>query len=343
MNTFALPIVAALIAGTAAASGTWSTNPAEAMQQAAAQKKGVMLEFTGSDWCGACISQKTQAFSLPKVQEAIGRSFIPVELDFPRKKQQDEQTRASFNSYKESYGITGFPSLIFTDAQGRPVHTVVGYGSPEQVMNDTAQAEKALKAQQELTGKLEGKLSDQERRDALARLLNTVPQSSIRTFYKPALEELAALDPQDTTGIRAALERKDLLKTQSAEMVQTLRENNYYLYEVKEHESRKRAIAILDNALKKEGLLPEIRQSLLLTKARLLIRRNRVNEVEEILKSAIALLPDSDEGRACSRLLADLPNIKKERENLKPGEQPPLPPGAIPAAKCIVPPAAAKK
>ena len=170
MNTFALPIAAALIAGAAVASGTWSTNPAEAMQQAAAQKKGVMLEFTGSDWCGACISQKTQAFSLPKVQEAIGRSFIPVELDFPRKKQQDEQTRATFNSYKKSYDITGFPSLIFTDAQGRPVHTVVGYGNPEQVMNDTAQAEKALKAQQELTDKLEGKLSDQERRDTLARL-----------------------------------------------------------------------------------------------------------------------------------------------------------------------------
>lgn len=47
MNTFALPIAAALIAGAAVASGTWSTNPAEAMQQAAAQKKGVMLEFTG--------------------------------------------------------------------------------------------------------------------------------------------------------------------------------------------------------------------------------------------------------------------------------------------------------
>ncbi len=339
MNTFALPIAAALIAGAAVASGTWSTNPAEAMQQAAAQKKGVMLEFTGSDWCGACISQKTQAFSLPKVQEAIGRSFIPVELDFPRKKQQDEQTRATFNSYKKSYDITGFPSLIFTDAQGRPVHTIVGYGNPEQVMNDTAQAEKALKAQQELTDKLERKLSDQERRDTLARLLNTVPQSSIRTFYKPAFEELAALDPQDTTGIRAALERKELLKTQSAEMVQNLRENNFYALAAKEPD---KAIAILDNSLKKEGLLPEIRQSLLLTKVRLLIQRNEVNEVEEILKSAIALLPDSDEGRACSRLLADLPNIRKERENLKPGEQPPLPPGAIPAAKCIVPPAAKK-
>ena len=160
-----------------------------------------------------------------------------------------------------------------------------------------------------------------------------------RTFYKPALEELGTLDPQDTTGIRAALERKDLLKTQSTEMVQNLRENNFYALAAKEPG---KAIAILDNSLKKDGLLPEIRQSLLLTKARLLIQQNRVNEVEEPLKSAISLLPDSDDGRACSRLLANLPTIKKERENLKPGEQPPLPPGAIPAVKCIVPPAAKK-
>ena len=90
------------------------------MQQAAAQKKGVMLEFTGSDWCGACIiAEDAGSFPSAKSRQAIGRAFIPVELDFPRKKQQDEQTRASFDSYKKSYGITGFPSLVFTDAQGQ--------------------------------------------------------------------------------------------------------------------------------------------------------------------------------------------------------------------------------
>lgn len=166
-----------------------------------------------------------------------------------------------------------------------------------------------------------------------------MPQSSIRTFYKPALEELGTLDPQDTTGIRAALERKDLLKTQSTEMVQNLRENNFYALAAKEPG---KAIAILDNSLKKDGLLPEIRQSLLLTKARLLIQQNRVNEVEEPLKSAH--LPSSGQRRRprLQQAPANLPTIKKERENLKPGEQPPLPPGAIPAVKCIVPPAAKK-
>lgn len=333
-------MAAVVLAGAAAASGSWSTDPAEAMQQAAAQKKGVMLEFTGSDWCGACIMQKTQAFSLPRVQQAIARSFIPVELDFPRKKQQDEQTKIMLNACKESYGITGFPSLIFTDAQGRPVHTVIGYGNPDQVVQDVERAQQALNAQRTLLEKLEGNLSDQERRDTLAQLLKMVPQSSLRTFYKPAFEELAKLDPKDTAGIRSALERKDLLKSQTDEMVKTFREKNIpILMESKPEE----ALSFFAAYKNKEGLLPEIRQSMLLFQARLLMQQNRVNEMEQPLKEAVALLPDSESGKLCRDLLDKLPSIKKERGHLKPGEQPPLPPGAIPAAKCIAPPAAARQ
>lgn len=341
MKSILLSITAAaLLAGAAGAVEAWSTNPAEAMQQAAAQKKGVMLEFTGSDWCGACIMQKTQAFTLPKVQEAIGRSFIPVELDFPRKKQQAEKTKAALNTCKETYAITGFPSLIFTDAQGRPVHIVIGYSNPDQVIQDTERAAEALKTQQSLLEKLAGQTAAQERRDTLAQLLKTVPQSSIRTFYKPAFEELSKLDPEDTTGIRSTLERKDLLKAQSNEMVQALRQQNFYALMGQEPDQ---ALSILNTYMKKDGLLPEIKQSLLVSKARLLIQQNRVNEVEQPLKEAIALLPDSEDGQLCSRMLASLPVLKKERGHLKPGEKPPLPPGAIPATKMIIPPAPAKK
>lgn len=340
MKIVILPIVAALLAGAAGASEAWSTNPAEAMRQAASQKKGVMLEFTGSDWCGACIMQKKQALSLPKVQEDITRSFIPVELDFPRKKQQDEQTKASLETYKKSYDITGFPTLVFADAQGRPVHTVVGYANPDQVMQDAEKAAEALKTQQALTDKLAGQLTDQQRRDTLVQLLKTVPQSSIRTFYKPALEELEKLDPQDVSGIRAKLNRKELLNTQRKELADTFRQKNVHILAEQKPDE---ALSIMDGYLKKDGLLPEVKQAVLMQKANLLMQQNRVNELEQPLKEAVALLPDSFEGKMCARLLEKLPEIKKERGHLKPGEEPPLPPGAIRATKMIVPPAPAKK
>ena len=146
-----------------------------------------------------------------------------MELDYPRKKQQDAQTKTSLETYKKSYGITGFPTLVFADAQGRPVHTVVGYANPAQVMQDTKKAAEALNTQQSLTNKLAEKLTDQQRRDTLVQLLKTVPQSSIRTFYKPALAELEKLDPQDASGILAKLHRDDLLHAQKLEWTDTFR------------------------------------------------------------------------------------------------------------------------
>ena len=320
MKTIIHPLAAILLAWSAGASETWSTSPAEAMQQAAAQNKGVMLEFTGSDWCGACIMQKKQALSLPEIQTAISRSFIPVELDYPRKKQQDAQTKTSLGTYKKSYGITGFPTLVFADAQGRPVHTVVGYANPAQVMQDTKKAAEALNTQQSLTNKLAEKLTDQQRRDTLVQLLKTVPQSSIRTFYKPALAELEKLDPK-------------------LEWADTFRKKNIHILA---DQNPDEALSIMDSYLKKNGLLPEVKQAVLMQKVYLLMQQNRVNELEQPLKEGVALLPESFEGKAFGKLLDKLPEIKKERGLLKPGEEPPLPPGAIRATKMIVPTAPAK-
>ena len=333
------PLAAIFLAWGAGASETWCANPAEAMQKAVAQNKGVMLEFTGSDWCGACIMQKKQALALPEIQTAISRSFIPVELDYPRKKQQDAQTKSSLENYKKSYGITGFPTLVFADAHGRPVHTVTGYANPDQVMQDTKKAEEALNTQQALTDKLEKKLTDRQRRDTLVQLLKTVPQSSIRTFYKPALAELEKLDPQDASGILSELNRNNLLHAQILEWADTFRRKNVHILA---EQNPDEALSIMDSYLKKNGLLPEVKQAVLMQKVNLLMQQNRVNELERLLQEGTALLPESFEGKAFSRLLDKLPEIKKERGHLKPGEEPPLPPGAIRAVKMIVPPVSAK-
>lgn len=55
------------------------------------------------------------------------------------------------------------------------------------------------------------------------------------------------------------------------------------------------------------------------------MQQNRVNELEQPLKEGVALLPESFEGKAFSKLLDKLPEIKKERGLLKPGKSPPSP------------------
>lgn len=335
MHSYLFPLIAALLVGVSATAELQYTTPAEALQQATAQQKGVMMVFTGSDWCGACKMLETQALSRPDVQEAITAAFIPTELDFPRQKQQDAQTKATLARYKQSYGITGFPTLVFADKQGRPVHIVVGYSEPSQLLQDTATATELLKKQQALTAKLADKLSDQQRRETLTALLQTVPQSTIRTFYKQDLDELTQLDPQDVSGIRTQLNQRDLLQSQREELSRSFRQHK--LHQLIRQDPQQ-AISLIDSHLQRQGLLPGIKQGLLSQKARLLLMQNRVHELEAPLREAVALCPDSQEGKQCADLLNKLPEIKRTRGSLAPGERPQLPAGAIPATKMILPP-----
>lgn len=190
-------------------------------------------------------------------------------------------------------------------------------------MQDTKKAAEALNTQQSLTNKLAEKLTDQQRRDTLVQLLKTVPQSSIRTFYKPALAELEKLDPQDASGILAKLHRDDLLHAQKLEWTDTFRKKNVHILA---DQNPDEALSIMDSYLKKNGLLPEVKQAVLMQKVYLLMQQNRVNELEQPLKEGVALLPESFEGKAFGKLLDKLPEIKKERGLLKPGEEPPFPP-----------------
>jgi protein disulfide-isomerase len=61
----------------------WETNYSAALEQAAKQNKMVLLDFTGSDWCGWCIKLQKDTFSKPEFQKFAAESLILVELDFP--------------------------------------------------------------------------------------------------------------------------------------------------------------------------------------------------------------------------------------------------------------------
>src|SRR6478609_8211905 len=49
--------------------------------------KLVLLNFTGSDWCGYCKHMQAEIFSKPQFQDYAAKNLVLVELDFPRFKQ----------------------------------------------------------------------------------------------------------------------------------------------------------------------------------------------------------------------------------------------------------------
>lgn len=94
----------------------WSTDLEKAFAQAKKDKKPVLVEFTGSDWCPPCIAMRKNVFSTKEFVDAASKKFILVELDFPN---GDEKLKAKNEPYAENYKIEGFPTIILFDAEGK--------------------------------------------------------------------------------------------------------------------------------------------------------------------------------------------------------------------------------
>ena len=66
-----------------AAEATWLTDLPKAEAQAKAENKIVLLDFTGSDWCGWCIKFKKEVLDTAEFQEYATRLGKPTEHKSP--------------------------------------------------------------------------------------------------------------------------------------------------------------------------------------------------------------------------------------------------------------------
>ena len=101
-----LPIVVAACVAPCFAAEGWITDMDAAKKQAAEQKKDLMIEFTGSDWCPPCMQLRANVFSKPDFQKEASKDFVLVELDYPRNKEQSKEMKAANDKLAQQYGIT---------------------------------------------------------------------------------------------------------------------------------------------------------------------------------------------------------------------------------------------
>jgi protein disulfide-isomerase len=119
MKKFGIAIAAALLAAQAlAADLNWLTDLPKAQAKAKAEHKLVMIDFTGSDWCPWCIKLRNEVFATPKFAAYAQTNLVPVEIDFPRKKQQSPELKKANQDLQRKYNIEGYPSIIVLNSQG---------------------------------------------------------------------------------------------------------------------------------------------------------------------------------------------------------------------------------
>ena len=94
-----------------AAELNWLTDVSKAEAQAKTENKLVLLDFTGSDWCGWCMKLDKDTFSKTAFADYAQKNLVMVQLDYPDKKPQSDELKKANAALKDKYSIEGL-SLI---------------------------------------------------------------------------------------------------------------------------------------------------------------------------------------------------------------------------------------
>ena len=116
----------------------WTTDFSKAKIEATAKSKYILLNFSGSDWCGPCIKLKKEVLDSEEFLKFAEDKLVLVRADFPRNKKNklsSEQTKQN-EALAEKYNTEGkFPLTVLINADGKVVKTWDGYSPSMSIAN----------------------------------------------------------------------------------------------------------------------------------------------------------------------------------------------------------------
>jgi len=104
----------------------WTEDIDAALKRAKETDRPVLLNFTGSDWCGWCVRLHKEVFSTDAFKSYADENLVLVTLDFPRRREQSAEIAKRNRALQRKYGIRGFPTIVVLDPSGKKLGTT-GY------------------------------------------------------------------------------------------------------------------------------------------------------------------------------------------------------------------------
>lgn len=187
----------------------WMTDLEAAKTKAAAENKAVLIDFTGSDWCGWCIRLRKQVLDTPEFEAYAKDKFVLMEVDIPNNPKFDPALRARNQELCTQFGVQGFPTILVITPQG---DVVGGFGGFKPTVDATAKTLDAALATAELLKKAETQ-QGAEQLATLTQAYKNIPED-LQAQTSALRKRIVALDPQDTTGMartQRILEQREAL------------------------------------------------------------------------------------------------------------------------------------
>ena len=289
--------------GIASAAGEgWSTDYEAAKKDAAASKKSLLIDFTGSDWCGWCIKLNDEVFKHDTFKNGVKDKFVLLELDYPQdKSKQSAALQKQNEELAKKYVIEGFPTILLADEEGRPF-AATGYepGGPVEYVKHLDGLLEKRKSRDEGFAAAE-KLEGPAKAKALIGVLDSMALSEtmVAGFYGSTIDAIKKADPEDATGYAKKLAAKERMTKFDME-----------LNALGEKQDFNGALALVDKTLKEGGMVPEDTQRVTMMKGLVYAEQGKFDEAIKAVDEAKKIAPETEAA-------GQLDDLKKQLEAMK--------------------------
>ena len=126
---------------------TWENDYSIAKAKATESHKFILINFSGSDWCGPCIRTHKEIFEKEAFMKYADSNLVLLRADFPRLKKNQlsaEQLKKN-NDLAILYNSEGdFPLTVLLDENGKVIKEWKGFPnvSPEAFVKEVENAKK---------------------------------------------------------------------------------------------------------------------------------------------------------------------------------------------------------
>jgi len=110
----------------------WETDFSKAQQAAKSEHKLILLNFSGSDWCGPCIRMHKEIFEATNFTEYADKNLVLVNADFPRLKKHElsKEQQSKNDQLADKYNKDGvFPLTVLLSSDGKVLKEWKGFPS----------------------------------------------------------------------------------------------------------------------------------------------------------------------------------------------------------------------
>jgi thioredoxin-related protein len=296
-STLALAVLAVMAGGPLLAAGDlWTEDASQAMATAAKEGKDLLIDFTGSDWCGWCVKLDKEVFSQETFTSEAPKHFVMLKLDFPRRRQMPAEIKKQNAEWRDRIGIRGYPTIILADAKGKP-YAKTGYrrGGAEAYVKHLAELREMRVKRDAAFAKAE-KAEGAEKAKALDAALSVLDPSIRNKAYADVIEQIVKLDADGSAGLKAKYEAVALRAKIDAAMA---------------GKKLDEAIKICDEALAKAGDKGDTAQELLLMKASAYFMKQDRESAQKLLESALEAAPEGKRAAHIKNVLKRVFKVEK--------------------------------